>query len=60
MIKGKKSIKEHLEEIFLRQSFIDANNKKELLKECFYHDLKCVLGFLIFLVISVALVLIFG
>lgn len=58
MIKGKKSIKEHLEEIFLRQSAIDADDKKGLLKECFYHDLKCALGFLIFLLISLIMLLI--
>ena len=33
---------------------------KELIKECFYHDLKSVLGFLIFLGISTILVLMFG
>lgn len=59
-MEDKKSIKRHLKEIFLKMNYVDCENKKELIIKDFKHDLKWALGFLIFLLISYILVLIFG
>ena len=51
-MKKKKSFKRHLSEIFLKQNFSELSDeeKKKQLKECFFDDLKWVLGALIIIV----------
>ena len=52
MSNQKKTIKQHLMEIFFKKDFIDRKDKKEAIKQCFKHDLIWALGFGLFLLIA--------
>ena len=58
--KSPKSLKTHLAEIFLRQSFIDSKSKKAHIKNCFIHDMKWFAGYALFIVAAFLMLIIFG
>ena len=59
-IMNKRRLKRELLEMFFRKDFLELKDKKAAIKECFYYDLKWVIGYSIFIMVSAAIVLLFG